>query len=143
MPVPQSLKTSRRIVHPDETTKGFLEEIGRLESCLQQGQEAARKLPFGCLLRANRKTRGISTTILQIFLDPLRFSSWTRSIEPIELAYLNPCGIEVVKQPTGRWAVYLDGQELLLDLQADQPYEMARFEVSDTITGGREVVRVK
>lgn len=81
--------------------------------------------------------------MLQIFLDPLRFRNWTSSMEPVEMLYTNPCGVELVKQRTGRWAIFLDGQELLLDLKAEQPYEAARFEVSDGFSGGREVVRVK
>lgn len=64
-------------------------------------------------------------------------------MEPVEMLYTNPCGVELVKQRTGRWAIFLDGQELLLDLKAEQPYEAARFEIGDGFLGGREVVRVK
>lgn len=133
----------RTLIHPDSITQGFLNEAARLESCLQQGREAERRLPFGCLLRAGRKARGISTTILQIFLDPLRFEAWSQALEPVELMYMNPCGIEVVKQKNGRWALYLDGEELLLNLKAEAPYEAARFEINDSLVGGREVSRIK
>lgn len=133
----------RKTIYRDETTAGFLDEVARLESCLREGEKAARRLPFGCLLRMARPARGVSTRMLQIFLDPLLFRSWTAGIEPVEVMYANPCGIELVKQATGRWALFLDGEELLLDLKVDKPYEMARFEVVDSFDGGREVVRIK
>lgn len=132
-----------RTIYRDGTTAGFLNEIARLESSLQQGGAAKRQLPFGCLLRMTRPARGVSKATLQIFLDPLRFKSWTDGIEPVGMLYANPCGIELVKQATGKWAIFLDGQELLLNLKAEQPYEAARFEISEDFLGGKEVVRVK
>ena len=133
----------RKRILPDPENQNFINEALRLESCLQRGQEATRRLPFGCLLQASRPSRGITKTILRVFLDPLHFKKWTSNIEPIEMLYMNPCGIELVKSSRGKWGIYLAGEELLLNLSEPNPYEIAHLEIEDSIVGGKEITRIK
>lgn len=144
MSIAERLRKPRQLVLRDPATAKFLDEVRRLESSLQPGAEARRRLPFGCTLLASRNATSTSKTTLQIFLDPLRFRKWSEGLEPIDRLYMNPSGLEVVKHhPSGRWAVYLDEQELLLNLAATEPYEMAALEIRPSISGSREIVRTK
>lgn len=144
MSVRSAQRMARKIVYRDQTNEGLLNEIESLESCLEKegGGAAVRRLPFGCRLQASRET-GSSKTILQIFFDPLRFRAWTEKLEPVEFLYMNPCGLELIRKATGHWGIYLDGQELFLNLKANEPYEMARLESRTNWLGEKEIVRVK
>ncbi len=67
---------------------------------------------------------------LRIFFDPPRFRSWKESIGPVDLFYMNPYGIELVKdRETERWGLFIDEQELYMDSSGDDLYELARFSI--------------
>jgi hypothetical protein len=54
-------------------------------------------------------------------------------MSPLTMVYLNPYDIEVVlDQKTKRWGLFLDGAELNMDLETDDIYEAARFEIRET-----------
>lgn len=134
---------ARTIIFPDPPNKGLFSEVEHLESFLEKGERAVTKLPFGCLLRVEKTSRESSTKILQIFLDPLRFNKWISSLEKSKFFYVNLCGLELVKHKTGRWALYLDEQELLLDIKAQEPYELATLEIDKEITGEKIIRRIR
>ncbi len=48
----------------------------------------------------------------------------------MDLLYMNPYGIELVKErETGRWGLFIDEQELYMDSSGDDLYELARFSI--------------
>lgn len=51
---------------------------------------------------------------------------------PMSFAYMDPHSIELIlDEKTKQWRLYLDRQELYLDLEADEVYELARLEIED------------
>jgi len=100
-------------------------------------------LSCGLKLRANGKIRS-SIVTLQIFIDPTAFNAWKEALGPTGMVYLDPYGIEIVKdKDTGRWGVFLDQKELNLALTAQAPYLAAELEIEGEISGFRPVIRTK
>ena len=49
---------------------------------------------------------------------------------PMDLVYMNPYGVEVIKErESKRWGLFLDGRELYMDTEADEVYQVARVEI--------------
>lgn len=105
------------------------------------GEWAVRKvLPIGVVLLStpgplDPENLQRKTVTLRIFFDPPRFRSWKDSVGPLDLLYMNPFGIELVKErESGRWGLFVDEQELYMDFSGDDLYELAKF----SIQGGPE-----
>lgn len=100
------------------------------------GEWAVRKvLPIGVVLLCTPAPLGPQsprqrTVILRIFFDPARFRDWTETIGPVDLFYMNPYGIELVKErETSRWGLFVDEQELYLNSSGNDIYEVAKFSI--------------
>jgi len=70
---------------------------------------------------------------LRIFFDPVRFKAWRAGMGPMDLVYLNPYDIEVIlARETQLWGLFLAGKELYMNLETDEVYEIARFEIRES-----------
>ncbi len=69
---------------------------------------------------------------LQIFFDPVRFKAWREGLGPVTQLYLNPYGLELVlDHKVGLWGLFLAGEELYMNLETDEIYEVAKLEIRD------------
>jgi hypothetical protein len=75
---------------------------------------------------------------LQISLDPLRFESWTKSMGPVDVFYMDPYGIEIFYEK--RWFVSIDSKVVPFKDTAEI-YEMARIDV-ESRNGERTLLRI-
>ena len=85
-----------------------------------------RKLGNGLRLRGELKSDK-QTVTLRIFLDPLRFKSWTKALGPVEFFYMDPFGIEICYRD-GRWKITVDKEEISWQ-DTNDIYEIACIEV--------------
>lgn len=91
-----------------------------------------KRLPCGLILKAGPDPEIQRTVNLRIFCDPLRFKAWRDSLGPLDMFYMNPYGIEVVlDQGSGRWGIFLENRELLLDPERDKIYELASIDIEN------------
>ena len=79
------------------------------------------------------------TVTLQIFLDPLRFWSWVKTLGPLELFYMDPFGIEICMKQ-GRWTIVVDGIEIL-PRKTGEIHEIVRIEINE-VDGKRQPKRI-
>jgi hypothetical protein len=98
------------------------------------GELCVRKqLPPGLLILGRPSHQDPKIATLQIFFDPLRFKAWLEAMGELSLVYLNPYDVELVlDDKTKRWGLFLDGEELFMDLETEEVYEVAKFEVRET-----------
>ncbi len=99
--------------------------------------EVQKKLGNGLRLRAELGNDK-QTTILQIFLDPLRFWNWTKTLGSLEFFYMDPFGIEVYYKE-GKWGISIDKVEIPWK-NTDSIHEIACIEVQ-RIGKKRKLVR--
>ena len=145
---------SYRKIRPDPTTEPLLQLCSRIQDFLEEqiqrkmsnlppaasleqtpgGEWCVRKpLTFGVVLLAIPSPENPRIVTLQIFFDPVRFKAWRKGLGPVTQLYLNPYGLELVlDRKVERWGLFLAGQELYLDLEAENIYEAARLEIRDT-----------
>ena len=124
-----------------EKIQDFLEEQVRrkmsnlpLAASLERtpdGELCVRKqLAFGVVLLAIPSQRDPKIVTLQIFFDPARFRAWRDGLGPVTQLYLNPYGLELVlDQKVERWGLFLAEDELYLDLETNDIYEVAKLEI--------------
>ncbi len=98
------------------------------------GELCSRKqLPVGIIFLATPNPEDPTTVTLRIFFDPPRFKEWKEAMGPMELVYMDPYGVELVlDRKLQRWGIFLDRQELHMDPEADEIYEIARFEIRES-----------
>lgn len=75
---------------------------------------------------------------LQIFLDPLRFWSWTEALGPLDIFYMDPYGIEIFYKK--EWCISLD-REVIPFKKTNEIHEIARIEVRE-VDGKRKPMRI-
>jgi hypothetical protein len=103
-----------------------------------------RFLPIGLILVATPSRSDPKITSLRIFFDPPRFKQWSESLGPIQLAFLDPYGIEVSRNDKEEtWYLVLDGKKLNMDLGRDAPYEVAAIDIHEIFKGTIDAVRIR
>lgn len=120
-----------------QTAVAFGTSVESLERLPNGNPFIQKKLGSGLRIRAQVENDK-QTVTLQIFLDPLRFCSWTEALGPVELFYMDPYGIEVCFKK--RWTIVIDGVEII-PRNIDQIHEIARIEIRE-IDGKRTPIRV-
>lgn len=96
-----------------------------------------KKLGNGIRIRGTL-TEAEQTVTLQIFLDPLRFWSWTKSLGPVDVFYMDPYGIEIYFK--NEWCISLDQQSIPFK-NTNEIHEIARIDVKE-VRGSRRLLRV-
>jgi hypothetical protein len=96
-----------------------------------------KKLASGVRIRGTLK-EAERLVILQIFLDPLRFWSWTRTLGPLDVFYMDPYGIEIFYKK--KWGISLASKSIAFK-ETDQIHEVARIEVRE-VEGQRKPIRI-
>ena len=151
---------STQKILPGPLTKSFLQLCQKLREFLEEqaqrqmsslplaeslertpdGELCLRKqLPVGIIFLATPNPQDPKTATLRIFFDPARFKAWKGAMGPMDLVYVNPYGVELMlDHETQRWGIFLDRQELYMDLEAAEVYEIARFEIWES-----DVLRTK
>jgi hypothetical protein len=75
---------------------------------------------------------------LQIFLDPLRFETWTKSMGPVDIFYMDPYGIEICFDK--QWWIAVDCKKVPFKTTSEI-YELARIDVVNE-DGERRPMRI-
>jgi hypothetical protein len=115
-----------------ETSAESSEKVRELKPFIQ------KKLGSGIRLHAQLGSDK-QTTILRIFLDPIRFNAWTDALGSLEFLYMDPYGVEVCFKADS-WQISVD--KMVVKLQnTDEIYEIARIEVQ-RIGDARKLVRI-
>jgi hypothetical protein len=149
-------ETAERIVEDEENTR-LVALVRKIDEYLikthtadlfAMSAESLDRLPNGNPFIQKKMGNGLrirgqlekdkQTVTLQIFLDPLKFWAWTKSLGSVELFYMDPFGIEVCFKKS--WQVSVDKKVVPLKESGDI-YEAARIEVRE-VKGVRKLFRV-
>lgn len=120
-----------------QTSELFGTSVESLERLPNGNPFVQKKTGAGLRIRAQVENDK-QTVTLQIFLDPLRFKSWTDALGPVELFYMDPFGIEVCFKK--RWTIVIDGIEILPQ-ETTQIHEIAKIEIRNE-DGKRTPIRI-
>lgn len=69
---------------------------------------------------------------LRIFFMAVRFKVWRAKLGKLTQVYLNPYGLELILDPeVNAWGLFLDEQELYMNLHATEVYQVAKLKIQD------------
>jgi hypothetical protein len=145
------------MIHNVPQNERFLALVRKIDEYLLRNQTAVRfgqpavsldKSPNGDMfiqkkLASGIRIRGTLTeaerlVTLQIFLDPLRFWAWTKTLGPLDVFYMDPFGIEIFYKK--KWGISL-AQKAISFRDTNEIHEIARIEVRE-VEGRRRPIRV-
>lgn len=148
---------TREMIVETPTSARFLALVRKIDEYLLRNQTAARfgqpavsldKSPNGDAFIQKKLANGIRIrgtlkeaerlVILQIFLDPLRFWAWTRTLGPLDVFYMDPYGIEIFYKK--KWGITL-AQKIIPFRDTNEIHEIDRIEVSE-VDGQRRPMRI-